>query len=102
MSKTKIVELTEPIELEADGTQLTKLTIGTLKAKHLRAFPKGMFGGKTDQINPVKMVPVIAALCNVEEKIIDELSMTDFLTVVNEVSEQVEKSMGQSEPIGEV
>lgn len=78
-----------PILLKSgDGveTSVTEVTLGRMKAKHIKLLPPG-FGDAATPIEPAVMLPLVAALSNLSIEIVEELDMEDLLTLVEGIGD---------------
>lgn len=87
----KTYSLLYPIEIEQEGGQklvVTEVTIGRMKAKHLKLMPMSPIAGDDTgkfAMEPSAMLPLIAALANLSLEVIEELDMEDLTLIVEEV-----------------
>jgi hypothetical protein len=85
----KRIKLKYPIPVPKKGggeVMVDELTIGRLKAKHLRALPSG-FGTEGSTLDAVVMIPLIAGLAELPESSIDEMDLGDLLIVAEELGD---------------
>jgi hypothetical protein len=77
------VELEFPISVKIEGgatAEVGEVTLGRLKAKHLKLLPQDMM--KKKQIEPVAMLPLIAAITELPEDAVDEIDIGDLMKIV--------------------
>lgn len=82
--KSNVVELEYPIITKtAEGAEatITKITIGRMKAKHLKLFPPDIAKSK-GKVDPAMMLPLIAAMAELSEEVIGEIDMNDIIKIV--------------------
>lgn len=85
---TKVINLKHAIpnpNLEEEC--ITSLTLGRLKAKHLKLLPKEFFEGDEEgekKLSPHEVIPLIAALANIPEDTAGEIDLIDDLTPIAE------------------
>jgi len=82
--KSNVVELEYPIIIKtAEGGEATisKITIGRMKAKHLKLLPSDIVKSK-GSIDPAKMLPLIAAMAELSEEVVGEIDMSDIIKIV--------------------
>lgn len=85
---TKVINLKHAIpnpNLEEEW--ITSLTLGRLKAKHLKLLPKEFFEGDEEgekRLSPTVLVPLVAALANITEDQSGEIDLIDDLPVIGE------------------
>jgi len=86
MSISKVVELKHPITCTKDGKEevLSSITLGRLKAKHLKLLPKDFFDNEEGKLSPQDIVPLVAALGNISEEVAGEIDLIDDLTPLAE------------------
>lgn len=82
----KVVELTHPIKHE--DKEINCLTFGRLKFKHLKKLPTDF-----KQLSFAEMIPIIAAVAEVPEEIIDEIDFEDMGVVIDAISIFLDKSL---------
>lgn len=81
------------IERDGENSIIKSLTFNRLKAKHLKLIPKEMLADDSDDVsNPEDILPIIAALANVHEKVLDELDITDLKNVAPVLSDFLDVS----------
>lgn len=102
MNEVKI-DLKEPVEF--DGKTYESLTLHKFKAKHFKALPSKFWDmvselqeeDENKSANGMKlaidMMPLVAALSNVPEEVIDELSVSDLMKVSAELGPFLEGSL---------
>lgn len=79
--KKKTIKLDYPLEIA--GKRYEEITLGRLRAKHLRGINIKADG----TITPDKMIPLIAHSANLGVAIIEELDAGDFVTLMAEVAD---------------
>lgn len=82
--KSNVVELEYPVVTKsAEGGEITisKITIGRMKAKHLKLLPSDIIKSKGN-MDPAKMLPLIAAMAELSEEVIGEIDMNDVIKIV--------------------
>jgi hypothetical protein len=93
--KTEVkISLEYPLPGVNGGEPVTELTIGRLKAKHLRALPESMTNaeeGDEVKLTPVEMIPMIAAITNITDEQAGELDLEDLTTVAETVTDFFEQ-----------
>ena len=89
------VQLEHKIDI-GEGKELSYLDVGMFKVKHIPLIPDEYRKGnnKNKVSDPAKMIPLMAKLCNLDDKTFGELSIEDFQKVASEV----EASMGKIVP----
>jgi len=104
MSDEKVVvELKYPIpKFDKEGNEceekITSLTFGRLKAKHFKLFTAEKIEKLTNkQVDPYDMIPIIAALTNIDIKSADEIDAEDLPNL----SDKLEDHMGKYQETGE-
>ncbi len=81
-----------PIKKEDGGTvNIKELSIGRLKAKHLRLLPDS-FMEDEGQISPKDIIPLIAGLANIPIESADEIDIEDLTEVAESLQGFLEKS----------
>lgn len=78
------IELEFPISVKIEGgatAEVSEVTLGRLKAKHLKLLPQDMM--KKKQIEPVAMLPLIAAITELPEDAVDEIDIGDLMKIVD-------------------
>jgi len=88
----KIIELKYPIPIPKEGggtVDVNQLTIGRLKAKHLRALPED-FSAKKGEIEPKELIPLIAAITDIPESSADEIDLEDLMTFAEDLESFLE------------
>jgi hypothetical protein len=102
--KEKIIKLKHPIPASIAGTEedITELKFGRLKAKHLKYFPKELLDGSDNGLvnfEPAEVLPIIAGLTGLSEKVIGELDLEDdFHTVMDGFADFFEQTQFHQEP----
>lgn len=88
----KVYQLQFPITTTIEGkeTVITEVTVGRLKAKHLKLMPSSLVSGEGGgegkvAIEPATMLPLIAALTDLPIEVIEEMDMEDLTCVVEGV-----------------
>jgi PBP1b-binding outer membrane lipoprotein LpoB len=81
------IELEYPIEInKKDGLvkRITKVSIRRIKAKDLKLFPKEMLDAETatKKIDVVKLIPLIASLCDLTTDEAGEIDLAGDLTKI--------------------
>lgn len=79
-----IVALKYPIPIKmSDGKEvmLNEIKIGRLKAKHFKLLPQDILDkdAKTLAFHPKDLLPIIAGLCDLSEKVVDEMDFEDLV-----------------------
>ena len=81
------------IERDGENSIIKSLTFNRLKAKHLRLIPKEMLSNDKDtDVDPADILPIIAALANVHEKVLDELDIADLTGITPVLSDFLDVS----------
>lgn len=75
-----------------DPFMVSSLSLGRMKAKHLKLLPKNFSKNNGKEIDASELLPLIAGLADMELKSIEELDMEDL----QNVSEKVAEVMGES------
>jgi hypothetical protein len=84
-----------PIPKEGGGTvETTKLTMGRVKAKHLRSLPQHY----DDKTQPAEMLPFLAALLGIPESSVDEIDVEDL----GQLAEGMTSFLGKSLQTGKI
>ena len=97
MSEKATIKLKYPIDVKtASGAiqSMDSLTIGRIKAKHLKLLPKGLMGGEEGKANfeAHEIIPLVAGLTGISEEEAGELDFEDLMVVTDEVT----KTMGEA------
>lgn len=95
MENKKVVQLkySIPIPKQGGGTiNVFELNLSRLKAKHLKALPKG-FTGKAGEVEPAELIPLIAAIADVPESSIDEMDLEDLMKFAEDLESFLEESL---------
>lgn len=83
------VKLKYPITIKATDdqpeTELSVLTFGRIKAKHLKLIPDSCFVEEGAGLKPMEVIPLLAGLAGISNEVADELDMVDLLTITGEV-----------------
>ena len=97
MTDTINYELKYPIDVKTSSGNVQKinnLSIGRLKAKHLKLIPKGLLDGGLQQdgekkvnFQPSEIVPLIAALTGITEDEAGELDWEDLFAITERMSD---------------
>ena len=92
--KSMTIDLNESIVL--NEIEYKSLTLYPFKAKHLKSLPESFFNMDAEEAKElnakaamnfaVDMMPLIAALANVSEDVIGELSFEDLMKVTGELA----------------
>lgn len=88
----KIIKLKYPIPVPKEGggmMDVGQLKLCRLKAKHLRALPKG-FAESGGQVEPAELIPLIAAITDIPESSADELDLEDLMALAEELESFLE------------
>lgn len=103
-SKTVKVDLKEPVEV--DGKVYSFVTIGKFKVKHFKYMPDEFYEmidknpKKISQAQQaklgVKMIPLLAAMCNVTEDVFDEFDPDDIEGIMDAVGPFLEASLSST------
>ena len=99
----KEVKLKYPIQVPKEGggtVTVSSITIGRLKAKHLKALPEAFQGGvdpKDFKMKPSEMIPLIAAVADLPESCVDELDLEDLMEVSMELGDFLSASLSIGE-----
>lgn len=91
----KVIKLIYPITVKRNGQEeaLGELTLGRLKAKHLKLLPKEFLNQGENESeegtsflreDPYLIVPILAALANITEEEAGELDLVEDLPRVSE------------------
>lgn len=92
LQKTIKIKLEYPIPGKEPGTEINRIKIGRFKAKHLRFLPKN-FAEKDGKLEPAEILPLIAAMANLPEELIDEIdAATDLVRIGKELESFFQKS----------
>jgi len=92
------VKLKHPLRVKSSsGTdvEVSTLTFSRPKTKHLRHLPKEVLLGTVDKVNPVELLPFIAAVTGLQDAEADEIDLEDLTAVVEKVGELLGKSLSQ-------
>lgn len=110
METRKLIELKYPIIVKTAvkdekgnqsmmETSITALSLGRIKAKHLKLIPQIVFesaaSGSSKNIEPSALIPLIAGIADLPVTTIEELDFADLISVVEEVVKLVESSASQ-------
>lgn len=91
----KIIQLKHSIPYKTDQgqeMQISTLTMGRMKAKHLKHFPKEFFKeGGADDISPYALLPLIASVCGISNESAGEIDVED----INQVADALGEVMGK-------
>ena len=88
VEKSTIIKLIYPISLEQEGgakTIVEEVTLGRLKAKHLKLLPAGFSSEEEKGLDPASMLPLIAAVANPPIAVIEEMDMQDMMVILEEI-----------------
>lgn len=93
--KTKEVKIEHPVIV--GGKTYDMLTLGTFRTKHFKYLPDEFFAYEKEDFDKltkvektklsIKMIPLIAAMANVDQEVIDELEFDDTLKVMEAFSD---------------
>ena len=76
------VTLKFPIVTKEEGkpdSEIRELTIGRLKAKHMKLMPESAFLPDGEAVlNPTELLPLIGALCSLSEEQTGEIDVVDL------------------------
>jgi hypothetical protein len=61
--------------------EVRELTLGRLKAKHLRLMPESMFDDGGESVKPHDVMPLIAGLANIPLETVEEMDVADLMKV---------------------
>ena len=81
--ETKPIKLKYSIPVPGEGGKMVttnEITIGRLKAKHLKLLPKD-FADNEGKLSPAEMIPLIAGLANISIESADEIDLEDLETI---------------------
>jgi len=96
--QNNIIKLEYPIPVPKEGggfVQVSQLTIGRLKAKHLKALPDNFIESK-GQILAADIIPLLASVAEVPETSIDEMDFEDLMRVSEQLASFLEPSLGST------
>ena len=88
------VELKHSIPVKKEGggeVEVSKLTFGRVKSKHLRLLPDTFYEGEGKLI-PHEIIPLIAGLADIPQESADEIDLEDLVVI----GEKLESFFGQS------
>lgn len=91
MEEKKVIKLEFPITIKnSDGSFSTyqEVTIGRLKNKHMKLFPKSFF--ETGKVPMDKLSGVLAAITEIPEQVAEEMDLSDTM----KISETLESFFG--------
>ncbi len=91
----KIIKLKFSIQVpQEDGSTIdvSQLRIGRLKAKHLKALPKG-FVAREGEIEPAELIPLIASIADIPESSAEEMDLEDLLVFAEELEDFLESAL---------
>jgi len=92
--ESKIVQLKYSIPIPKEGggnMNVSELTFGRLKAKHLRLLPDD-FMEKGGQLNAKDIIPLIAGIADIPESSADEIDFEDLMELAGEITSFLPKS----------
>ena len=94
MDKVIKLEHAIPVPTTEGGTvQCNEITIGRLKTKHLKLFPKGFAKmASKGELEPTALIPVIAGLSGLPEESVDEIDIDDLFKIVDQISDFLEST----------
>ena len=87
--KAITVKLKYPL-IKKEGKQeykIEEITLGRLKAKHFKLFPDSFFEAEGRNIKPQDIIPLIAALSGLDDRIVDEIDFVDLETICDKVQD---------------
>ena len=90
----RIIDLQYPIPIPKEGggtVEVSKLKLGRLKAKHLKALPKG-FTERKGNVELAELIPLIAAIADIPESSADEIDIEDLMVFAEELEGFLEAS----------
>jgi len=89
MNKITIIKLEYPISKTENGktSEITSVTIGRIKGKHLSLLPEG----DMSNIKPKDMIPLIAGLADITVEEAGEIDMKDLLKISEVVTKSLKK-----------
>lgn len=88
----KKIELDYPITIEreeVDDLVYTELILQRVKTKQLKKLPRSCF---VEEPTMIELIPLIAAICRVDEEVIDELDIADLTKVGESIQSFLEQS----------
>ena len=82
-----------PVPKEGGGTiNVNELTLpDRLKTKHLKKLPSTFFENEGKNINPIDLIPFMAALLDLPESSIDEIDIDDLSTIAESLPQMLTK-----------
>jgi hypothetical protein len=90
--KTVNLKYSIPVPKEGGGSvNINELSLGRLKAKHLRLLPKN-FMEDEGKINPADVIPLIAGLAEIPVESAEEIDIEDLM----EVADSLQGFLGES------
>jgi len=95
MTESNIVQLKYPIPIPKEGggfVNIGELTLGRLKAKHLRLLPDN-FMDNEGQLAPQDILPILAGLADIPIEAVDEIDMSDLIEVAESLQGFLEQSL---------
>lgn len=117
MGNNNVIKLQHPVDL-GDSKMLEEVTIAErLKVKHLKSMPQefmnfaetgGSGEGEKQELDPKemmkllpKMIPFLASILDLEESIVDEISVEDLMNIVGHFNSFFGGSSDSSSSTGE-
>lgn len=82
----KTIQLEFPICVDREGGQkivVNEVSLGRLKTKHLKLLPPD-FSEKDGIIEPVALIPLIAALTDLDVSLVEEIDIVDLMKISGE------------------
>ena len=91
-----IIKLTSKVPVTENGNtrEVESISIGKLKAKHLKLLPASLFVDEGEKVRPHELLPLIAGMANLPEESIDELDIQDVLSIAEKLVPYLEKCLG--------
>ena len=93
--ETNTVQLKYPIPIPKEGggnINVSELTLGRLKAKHLRLLPNN-FMDSDGQLAPQDILPILAGLADIPIESVDEIDIIDLIEVAESLQGFLELSL---------
>jgi len=76
-----------------DPFMVSSLSLGRMKAKHLKLLPKNFSKNNGKEIDASELLPLIAGLADMELKSIEELDMEDLMVIAEELTSFLGQSL---------
>ncbi len=97
MEEKEVIKLKYSIPIPKEGggeVNISEITIGRVKGKHLKLLPDEMFDG--GKVPPARMVDLVAALADIPIESAGELDFTDLIKIAERAGGFLENSLGET------